>query len=264
VTSTNGEREQFADLPILRELRDLLEMEFAAACDDRRRALRRRRWFRGRSRLVVVLAVLLVGGGSAVAAGVFSGQRSAALSGRFSGAKARGPLAGARYAIGLYPNLTAGTVGWCTQVGYGYRAGVKGARIVGSWSCGSATAGVGSPIFAACGCGGTGPWYVLTAPQVAAVRIAGGPTVLTQTDRRLPFGFRAAVIASGRKAPVYELTALDAAGRPIAGTEAVTPVQATRIVARTARRRRGSVHGHSRAAARPESDKRKGGIEHRP
>ena len=69
---------------------------------------------------------------------------------------------------------------------------------------------------------------MLTAPQVAAVRIAGGPTVFTRTDPRLPFGFRAAIIASGRRAAVYELTALDAAGRPIAGTDAVTPVQATR------------------------------------
>ena len=50
----------------------------------------------------------------------------------------------------------------------------------------------------------------------------------TRTDPRLPFGFRAAIIASGRRAPVYELTALDAAGQPIAGTEEVTPVQTTR------------------------------------
>ena len=158
MTSTNREREQFEDLPILRELRDLLEVEFATASEDRRHAVRRRRWLRGRSRLVVVLAVLLVGGGSALAAGVFSGQRSAPLAGGFPRAKASGQLAGALYAIGLYPDLTAGTVGWCTHVGYGYRAGVKGARILGSWSCGSATAAVGSPIFAVCGCGGSGPW----------------------------------------------------------------------------------------------------------
>ena len=136
---TNREREKFEDLPILRELRDLLEVKFATARGDRRHALRRRRWFGGRSRLVVVLAVLLVGGGSAVAAGVFSGQSSAPLSGQFPRAKTSGPLAGARYAIGLYPDLAAGTVGWCTQIRYGYREGVEGARILGSWSCGSAT-----------------------------------------------------------------------------------------------------------------------------
>ncbi len=61
---------------------------------------------------------------------------------------------------------------------------------------------------------------MLTAPQVAAVRIAGGPTVLTRGAAQLPFGFRAAV-ASVSPAVFADgaprVTALAADGRAIPG-----------------------------------------------
>jgi hypothetical protein len=59
--------------------------------------------------------------------------------------------------------------------------------------------------------------YVLTAPDVAAVRVAHGPTILTTTAARLPFGIRAAIWRSESEitGPAPKLTALNASGHVI-------------------------------------------------
>jgi hypothetical protein len=84
------------------------------------------------------------------------------------------------------------------------------------------TPAVGSPLFGPDGERSPGLlWYVLTAPRVAAVRVLDGPTVLTRSSARLPFGFRAAVFALPANMPTGRaprLTALDAAGRAIPGS----------------------------------------------
>jgi hypothetical protein len=222
---STGERDRFEDLPILGELRDVLQDRLWLAGEQPQRGGRVRRWLRRRSRLVVVLAVVLVGGGSALAAGLFSGEQSAPLTDVLSG----GSMAGTNYDIGLYPNLEAGVVGWCSTETYGKQSATAFAPTVGGGSsCGAVSAAIDTPIFAACGCGGTGPWYVLTSARVAAVRIAGGPTIRTRPDRRLPFGFRAAVSTEAFRAPLARVTALDRAGRPIADTQALTAPEPTR------------------------------------
>ena len=180
---------------------------------------------RGPRRGLWLLAAVLLLGGSAAAAVLIAGERSRSLSGIVPPYDARGNLsvAGARYEITTGPSLEPGSIGWCTWIQFrdvpSLRA--RGGGGMGGGGCGGGTPAVGSPLFGPDGDRGPGLWYVLTAPQVAAVRVANGPTVLTRSAARLPFGFRAAVFELPANTPTGRaprLTALDAAGREIPGS----------------------------------------------
>lgn len=200
-------------------LLDAVERE-AKLCGGRSRgALRRPR--RG---LLLIAAVLLLGG-SAAAAVLIAGERSRSLSGIVPPYNARGNIsvAGSRYEITITPSLEAGTIGWCTSIHF---RDVPPGGEFGGGGCPTGTPAIGSPLFAADGSRGPGLWYVLAAPQVAAVRVANGPTVLTRADARLPYGFRAAVFELSAKAfssGAPRVTALDGTGRAIPGSSYEDP-----------------------------------------
>ncbi len=193
-------------------------------------------WLRARPRGLVLLAGVLLVGGSAAAAVSLSGQPSAPLSGTVPAGR-QGPggsSPGSSYRIALFPDISAGLLGWChlfiLNGGSGRHRGPGGFG-----GCGDSTPTLGDPIFALDDTGGPGLHYVLTAPNVAAVQIAHGPTIATRSDPSLPFGFRAAVFylpwrpgltvhrarrgSSWAFLPLPALTALDAAGRPIPGSQ---------------------------------------------
>ncbi|HVR06329.1 MAG TPA: hypothetical protein VMS02_09815 [Solirubrobacteraceae bacterium] len=182
-----------------------------------------RGWLGARPGLLALLGVLALGG-SAAGARLLVEQHSRPLTGvvpAYTAPRQNISLAGSRYSITISPSLQAGTIGWCNFTVFRDVPGLRGGRGgLGGGSCGTGTAAVGSPLFAPDGERGGALWYVLAAPQVAAVRFAGGPTVLTRADTRLPFGFRAAVTSLPRKLfshgpPV--VTALAADGRAIPG-----------------------------------------------
>jgi hypothetical protein len=228
--SESTTHEDFRDLPILGELRDELQTLFESPASTRTRRSLRRRWPHRGSRLVVVLAASVIAGGSALATGLLSGQRSRQLTATFApGTPTRqegyGPP-GSTYSISIAPSMQTGVIGWCTAL-VTYRGAER--FDLGTGGCNGAPPALGAPMFGASdgGLGVSGLSYVFTAPQVAAVRISGGPTILTRTDPRLPFGFRAAVFSLPNRllrsgGPV--LTALDSAGRPIPGDAFAEPV----------------------------------------
>ena len=138
---------------------------------------------RPRRGLLLIAAVLLLGG-SAAAAALIAGERSRSLSGsclrttRAATSRSRARATKSR----LGPSLEPGSIGWCTWIQFrdvpSLRA--RGGGGMGGGGCGGGTPAVGSPLFGPDGDRGPGLWYVLTAPQVAAVRVANGPTVLTR------------------------------------------------------------------------------------
>ena len=233
--SNSTGRDDFRDLPILGELRDQLGARFQSAARPVKLPTRRRRWPRTGTRLGVVLAALIVAGGSALAAGLLSGQRSRPLTAVFQPGSpgsqtGYGPL-GSTYSISISPSMQAGVIGWCTSV-----VTYRGAENfdLGTGGCNGAPPAVGAPIFGAQdGIGSPNLSYVFTAPQVAAVRVAGGPTILTRPDPRLPFGFRAAVFSLPERLLAHDpgvgLSALDSTGQVIPGDAYAEPVtEATR------------------------------------
>jgi hypothetical protein len=209
----------FADLPTLQALRGRLETHCSS-----RRSLRRflRERSRGRTTLIALAAGLAVAGGSAAAASLLSGQPSAPLAANFPGAMHS--LDGSRYEISLEPDLTAGTIGWCTIL-HTYNGNTP--VDLGTGGCGSAPTALGSPMFGTPGGDMDGFTYLLTASQVAAVHVAGGPTVLTRADPRLPFGIRAAVFTLPPRLRGHSVTftALDGFGNPLPGDASAESIQ---------------------------------------
>ena len=185
-----------------------LERELVAAAQRRRRG-GVRSWLRSRSRTVQALAALAVLGAAAASAAALTGTRSQPLSGAVAG--------DARYRITLTPILAAGAVGWCLG---DQQTTAHGQALGGVWSCDDGTATLGMPLFARLADPGLA---VITAPDVAAVRLGGGPTILTRAAASLPFGFRAAVHGAGRRLGGSvelrreSLVALDARGAIIPG-----------------------------------------------
>ncbi|HEY3829480.1 MAG TPA: hypothetical protein VGL57_09815 [Solirubrobacteraceae bacterium] len=173
--------------------------------------------------LWLITAVLLLGG-SAAAAVLISAERSRSLSGIVPPYNARGNLsvAGGHYEITITPSLKAGTIGWCTSIHFRDVPSLRAqGGETGGGGCPTSTPALGSPLFAPSSERGPGLWYVLSAPRVAAVRVANGPTVLTRADARLPYGFRAAVFELSARAFAHgapRVTALDSAGQAIPGS----------------------------------------------
>jgi hypothetical protein len=154
-------------------------------------------WLRRPSRPVAVLLVALVIAGSAAAA-VLSLSASQPLVGRVPGASSSASLAGFGYTIRVTPVLWAGGAGWRSWIVYS-RPGTSGYVQPGGWPLGYPSAT--SPVFGGgsaiggcipCYARGTAVEYVLTGPQVFAVRI-GSRTIRTFTSRALPTAVRAAV-----------------------------------------------------------------------
>jgi len=168
-------------------------------------------WLRRPSRPVAVLLAALVIAGSAAAA-ILSLSASQPLVGRVPGAFSSASLAGFGYTIRVSPGLGAGGAGWQPWIVYS-GPGTSGYGQTGGVSAGypSATApvfGGGSPPGGCIPCYARGNpvEYVLTGPQVFAVRI-GSQTIRTFTSRALPTGDRAAVFFIHARGPVSVLPA---------------------------------------------------------
>jgi len=199
-------------------------------------------WLQGRRPGLLALAAVLVLSSSAAGAVLLSAEHSRGLSGvvpPYQSTRGTISLTGSHYEISITPSLRAGVIGWCNFIAFdGIRGhffvshGARGRRTepaaFGGGTCGTGTPAVGSPLFATDGSLGAGLWYVLAAPQVAAVRVANGPTVLTRGDPRLPYGYRAAVFTLARKSFAHgfpRVTALDAEGHAIPGGAYAHPAQ---------------------------------------
>ena len=188
-------------------LLDAVERQAAARRGGVRRAVRAWLW-RRRPRTIALVAVLLISGSAAIAATTLSGERSLPL----SGAKSSTGL-GFSYKIAVAPLLRAGSTGWCEYISH---APAPAAQVL---QCGdNGTIADGALLY---------PWthvgalqIVLTAPQVAAVHVKGGPIVLTRSAPGLPSGFRVAVFVAPRALPSQAnprrlLTALNGRGQAI-------------------------------------------------
>jgi hypothetical protein len=173
---------------------------------------------------MLFIATCLVGA-TAAAAALLSGQRSAPLSGPApalrSATSSLRSLAGTHYDIEVYPQIQGGLAGWSDLITF---------SAAGRLRYGQGTGGglpvVGAPLFAGEHVESGRFSYVLTAPEVAAVRLSNRRVILTRTDPRLPFGIRAAVFVSPPHGP-NTVTALDAAGRPIRYVHTFAPPEPT-------------------------------------
>jgi hypothetical protein len=173
---------------------------------------KRRGWLRGRSRPVAVLLVALVIAGSAAAA-VLSFSSSQPLAGTVPGPIAPASLAGYSYTIAVTPSLPAGVAGWESLIIYS-RTGASIQPPQGGGTLGYPTAtrpdfggGTGPDSCPVCFARGNAVTYILTGPQVFAVRI-GSQTIRTITSSALPSGDRAAVLFIPAKGRVFLYPAL--------------------------------------------------------
>jgi hypothetical protein len=195
-------RDPFADLPLLGELRGRLETRFQAAAAPPAKSALRRGWLGRHSRVLLALGALLLAGGTATAAVTLSHTPSAPLSGSVPGSPTRAghgfyfTEAGKQYRIVFAPQLSGGTAGWQTFIGFGAQ---------GKLAEGGEGGSVGYPTHGAPLSGGAGVGftssplpsgdavdYVLTSPRVAAVRV-GDRTIQTRDGSALPREDRAAV-----------------------------------------------------------------------
>ena len=203
---------------------DILRADLVSAAERAALPAPRKRWgwLRRPSRPMAVLLVALVIAGCAAAVAWFTGSASQPLAGRVPGAITPASLAGYSYTIAVTPSLPAGVAGWesliiYTRTGASIQPPQSGGTLVqatrngGTLGYPTAT----SPVFG----GGTGPdscpvcfargnavTYVLTGPQVFAVRI-GSQTIRTITSPALPSGDRAAVVFIPAKGRVFLIPA---------------------------------------------------------
>ena len=204
----------------------------AAARAGSHAPLRRWGWLRRPSRpAAIVIAALVVGGGVAAAAVSLSASSSQPLNGRVPGRvsplRPGGTLsiAGYRYSIRVTPSLSSGSSGWEVFIAY------RGPGLGGGLGGGGGYPTLTNPIFQG---SGVAPWaipvgghrsesvgFVLTGPQVAAVRI-GTRTIRTFASPQLPTGDRAAVFFLSGNAPFPVVGAT--AGQPALQSIATMPV----------------------------------------
>jgi hypothetical protein len=200
--SEKRQRDHFADLPLLGELRDRLKTRFEATEAPPAKPAFRRGWLGRHSRVLLALGALLLAGGSATAAVTLSHTPSAPLSGSVPGPTTRGghgfyfTEAGKQYRIVFAPQLSGGTAGWQTFISFGAQGkldeggegGAVGYPTRGTPLTGGAGVGfTSSPLPS-----GDAVDYVLTSPRVAAVRV-GDRTIQTRGGSALPSEDRAAV-----------------------------------------------------------------------
>jgi len=166
---------------------------------------RRLGWLRPPSRPVaIVLAALVITGSAAAAVFSLAGSASQPLSGKVPGVIEPASVAGYRYTITVTPSLFAGTAGWESFITY-VRNSSLGSPLGEGGGGGYPTAT--NPLFGGscfnCGASphrGTTVGYVLTSPQVAALRI-GNRTIRTLSSLSLPSGDRAAVLFIPARGP---------------------------------------------------------------
>lgn len=197
-----------------------VELVRAAARTELISTGRRWAWWRGRSRpLAVAVAALVLVGGATAATITLSASPSQPLSGRVPGQITPGQMtpwraggllsvAGYRYRIRVTPSLSSGSSGWevwTAYVGPGFAPGLGGGG-------GGGYPTLANPIFQG---DGVAPWstpagaqsksdmvgFVLTGPQVAAVRI-GTRMIRTFASDQLPAGDRVAVFFRSGAAPL--------------------------------------------------------------
>jgi hypothetical protein len=200
------------------------------------------RRLRGHSRLIVAIAAVLIAGGTAIAAVSISGQPSQPLSAVVPpGQQPHTALVpGDRYVVGLAPSIQAGQIAWCVSTRTFARSGRPDDFGIGG--CNTTAGTTGAPLL---GSGtdnivnGGGLSYVFTTARVAAIRIAGGPTVLTRPSAQLPYGYRAAVFEHTAPAGLLGLiripggashlvTPVSSSGQPIETDSSGPPVETTR------------------------------------
>jgi hypothetical protein len=209
--SGESPRDPFADLPLLGELRERLEVRFRAAEQQPLssgasvRPPLRRRWLARHSRLLAVLGVLLLAAGTATAAITLGGTPSAPLSGSvpgFPSGTANEPgrsetftEVGKQYRIVFAPQLSGGEAGWRTFIGFdlhGRPEGGEGGEAGYPTHSTPLAGGAGVGFTSAPLPSGDAVDYVLSAPRVAAVRV-GTRTIRTRAVATLPAEDRAAV-----------------------------------------------------------------------
>jgi hypothetical protein len=195
---------------------DILRAELVHAAERAAQPAPRKRWgwLRPPSRPVAMFLAALVITGSAAAAVLSLGGASQPLVGKVPGAITPASLAGDRYAVAVTPSLPAGTAAWQPWIVYsrpgtnGYGEG--GGGILGYPAATNPIFGFGGPTSVA---RGTTVAYILTSPQVWAVRI-GSQTIRTVSSRALPIGDRAAVFFITAKGAVFVIPGIPAGPPP--------------------------------------------------
>lgn len=200
--SEKTQRDPFADLPLLGELRDRLQTHFAAAAAPPAKPAFRRGWLGRHSRVLLALGALLLAGGTATAAVTLSHTPSAPLSGSVPGPAPRTghgfyfTEAGKQYRIVFAPQLSGGTAGWQTFISFGAHGkleeGGEGGTVGYPTRSTPLTGGAGVGFTSSPLPSGDAVDYVLTSPRVAAVRL-GDRTIQTRGGSALPREDRAAV-----------------------------------------------------------------------
>jgi hypothetical protein len=188
---------------------DILRAELVSAAERAALPAPRKRWgwLCRPSRPMAVLLVALVIAGCAAAVATLTESASQPLEGRVPGAITPISLAGYSYTIAVFPQVGAGTAGWESLIVYTKpdTAGI----VQGGGTLGYPTAtgplfggGSGPDSCPVCYARGNAVTYVLTGPQVFAVRI-GSQTIRTVTSPGLPIGDRAAVVFIPAKGRVF-------------------------------------------------------------
>jgi hypothetical protein len=193
---------------------DILRAELVSAAERAALPAPRKRWgwLRRPSRPVAVLLAALVIVGCAAAVASLTGSASQPLEGRVPGAITPASLAGYSYTIAVTPQLPAGTVGWESLIIYTRTgASIQPPQSGGTLGYPTATfpvfgGGSGPDSCPVCFARGNAVTYVLTGPQVFAVRI-GSQTIRTITSPALPTGDRAAVVFIPAKGRVFLIRA---------------------------------------------------------
>jgi hypothetical protein len=158
----------------------------------------------------LLAALVIVGCAAAVAS--LAGSASQPLEGRVPGAVTPASLAGYSYTIAVTPSLPAGTAGWESLIIYTRTgASIQPPQSGGTLGYPTATfpvfgGGSGPDSCPVCFARGNAVTYVLTGPQVFAVRI-GSQTIRTITSPALPTGDRAAVVFIPAKGRVFLIRA---------------------------------------------------------
>jgi hypothetical protein len=193
---------------------DILRAELVSAAERAALPAPRERWgwLRRPSRPMAVLLAALVIAGCAAAVASLTGSASQPLAGRVPGAITPASLAGYSYTIAVTPQLPAGTVGWESLIIYTRTgASIQPPQSGGTLGYPTATfpvfgGGSGPDSCPVCFARGNAVTYVLTGPQVFAVRI-GSQTIRTITSPALPTGDRAAVVFVPAKGRVFLIRA---------------------------------------------------------
>jgi hypothetical protein len=188
---------------------DVLRERLVAAAE--RRAPQPRHARRRARVMALVAAAALVTSSAVAAVRSFTDEPSAPL----AGTEPTVALDVSRYSVELFPQLSAGRIGWCTLVAIRGRSagGVSGE------GCGPAMTRAAS-LIAGGGQVSSSPAassleFVVVDRRVAAIRLADGRRVVPSASGQLPFGWRAAVWFSSGSTRYGDWRLLDAHGDQI-------------------------------------------------